>query len=1050
MMAKYCAIILIFLLVGCSSGFNRSGTISQIRNQKVDLSEVEIEGGLEQAMASYEQFLRDPGNVSALTPEAIRRLADLKVEKEYGLVGQQSSPVETLADPESAGVAMKTVDQAALPEFQGEAESDADFEQRTTRARQVAASSTPDLSADPSLDDLERAGPLEAIALYQRLLDEYPYYPNNDQVLYQMSRAYEELGRLDEAMLVMGRLISQYPDSRYFDEVQFRRAESLFTRRKYLDAEEAYSSIVVKGVGSDFYQLALYKLGWTYYKQELYEDALHKYIALLDCKVDTGYDFEQQQEPLEKKRIDDTFRVISLSFSYLGGADATAEYFAEFGTRDYEANIYENLADYYFGKRRYSDAVASYAKFIELNPYHRKAPLFAQQVIDVNTAGGFPSLVVEAKKKFARDYALSSAYWNYFEVAERPEVIAGLKTNLTDLANHYHALYQNPKLKKKQAGNFSEATHWYREFLASFSSEPQAPVINYQLADLLLENKSYAEAAVEYERTAYDYAIHERSSKAGYAAVYAYRQQLATVQEDELQLQVKREVVRSSLKFAQLFPGHEKAAVVLGAAADDLYAIDDYENALYAALDLIECFPQADTQVTRSAWLVVGHSTYELEFYANAEEAYLRVLSLTETGAKWRAGLIDNLAAAIYRQGEEANRAEDYPAAAEHFIRVTLLAPSSALRSTAEYDAATAYIQARDWTRAAQVLTGFRNNFPEHELQHEVTKKLAYVYREGEEYALAADEFERIEQEADDDALKSEALLSAAELHQKAGQPERALVVYQRYIEQFPDPLDVNVETCQKIADLLKEQGQQDAYIRMLERIVRVDAEGDEQRTARTIFLAAKAGLVLAERHYAGFDDITLVQPFDKSLKKKKTMMKDLIQEFSHLIEYQVGEVTAASTWYLAEIYAEFSRSLMQSERPKGLDDIELEDYELALEENAYPFEEKAIEVHQSNLELIAAGVYNSWIDKSIERLAQFVPARYAKSEELCPLVEVPDGFAFYFAEKPENATLQAAEDSSAEVEPQEAETAVSALPEDTQQQSSGGSAGDVQQGGAQ
>ncbi len=1030
MMAKFCAINLIFLLVGCSSGFNRSGTISQIRNQKVDLSEVEIEGGIDQAMASYEQFLRDPGNVSALTPEAIRRLADLKVEKEYGLVGQQSAVGGSLASPEPAGIAVKMVEQTAQPELPGETESDTEFEQRTTRARQVAASPTPDLSADPSLDDLERAGPLEAIALYQRLLDEYPYYQRNDQVLYQMSRAYEELGRLDEAMQVMGRLIGQYPDSRYFDEVQFRRAESLFTRRKYLDAEEAYSSIVVKGVGSDFYQLALYKLGWTYYKQELYEDALHKYIALLDYKVDTGYDFEQQEEPLEKKRIDDTFRVISLSFSYLGGADATAEYFAEFGTRDFEANIYENLADYYFGKRRYSDAVASYSKFIELNPYHRKAPLFAQQVIDVNTAGGFPSLVVEAKKKFARDYALSSAYWKYFEVAERPEVIAGLKINLTDLANHYHALYQNPKLKKEQAGNFAEATHWYREFLGSFSSEPQAPVINYQLADLLLENKSYAAAAVEYEKTAYTYATHERSSKAGYAAVYAYRQHLATVQDEEAQLQVKREVVRSSLKFSQLFPEHEKAAVVLGAAADDLYAIDDYENALYAALDLIERFPQADTQVTRSAWLVVGHSTYELELYANAEEAYLRVLELSDVNAEQRAALIDNLAAAIYRQGEEANRAEDYPAAAEHFIRVTLLAPTSALRSTAEYDAATAYIQARDWTRAAQVLTGFRKNFPEHELQHEVTKKLAYVYREGEEYALSADEFERIEQETDDDALRSEALLTAAELHLKALQQDRALGVYQRYIEQFPEPLDINVETCQKVADLLKEQGKQDEYHNMLKRIMRIDASGGEQRTARTIFLAARAGLVLAEIHYAGFDDIALVQPFDKSLKKKKALMKELIQEFSRLIEYQVGEVTAASTWYLAEIYAEFSRSLMQSERPKGLDDIELEDYELALEENAYPFEEKAIEVHQSNLELIAAGVYNSWIDKSIERLAQFVPARYAKSEELCPLVEEPEGFAFYFAEKPDGVMTQASVDSSSDAgqlrEPQATEAELS------------------------
>ena len=87
-------------------------------------------------------------------------------------------------------------------------------------------------------------GPLEAIALYKKLLKEYPLYQRNDQVLYQMSRAYEELGRIEEAMAVMDRLVRDFPHSRYLDEVQFRRAEYFFVHRKYLDAEDAYKAIV--------------------------------------------------------------------------------------------------------------------------------------------------------------------------------------------------------------------------------------------------------------------------------------------------------------------------------------------------------------------------------------------------------------------------------------------------------------------------------------------------------------------------------------------------------------------------------------------------------------------------------------------------------------------------------------------------------------------------------------------------------------------------------------------------------------------------------------
>src|SRR5205807_692879 len=96
-------------------------------------------------------------------------------------------------------------------------------------------------------------GPLEAIALYNRLLTEYPSYKDSDQVLYQLSRAYDELGRTDEAMETMERLIRANPHSEHYDEVEFRRGEYFFTRRKYRDAETAYSSIHKLSAKSSYY-----------------------------------------------------------------------------------------------------------------------------------------------------------------------------------------------------------------------------------------------------------------------------------------------------------------------------------------------------------------------------------------------------------------------------------------------------------------------------------------------------------------------------------------------------------------------------------------------------------------------------------------------------------------------------------------------------------------------------------------------------------------------------------------------------------------------------
>src|SRR5512134_1632611 len=73
-----------WMLAACASvGERNRDTIASLRHVHIEIKEEKIEGGLEKAMISYQRFLEGAPD-SALTPEAIRRLADLKIEKEYG------------------------------------------------------------------------------------------------------------------------------------------------------------------------------------------------------------------------------------------------------------------------------------------------------------------------------------------------------------------------------------------------------------------------------------------------------------------------------------------------------------------------------------------------------------------------------------------------------------------------------------------------------------------------------------------------------------------------------------------------------------------------------------------------------------------------------------------------------------------------------------------------------------------------------------------------------------------------------------------------------
>src|SRR5579859_1778134 len=318
-------------LGGCTAHHKppTQGTLADLQKVAPDVKDAETKQSVDQAMEHYRKFL-DESPETPMTPEAIRRLADLELEKQYGIHTGEGKP-KPMPAPESAKAPANkpagTPNKAGAVAKAGRGESDQEFERRTTAASKIPTSGNS--AATPTEvpgTDAAPKGPLEAIALYKKLLKEYPQYKDSDQVLYQMARAYDELGRTEEAMQTMELVIRANPNSVHFDEVQFRRAEYFFTRRKFRDAESAYSGITNLGARSSYYELALYKLGWTFYKQELYEEAIQQYMTLLDYKVSTGYNFDEKHEKEDERRVADTFRAVSLSFSNLGGPDAVQQY----------------------------------------------------------------------------------------------------------------------------------------------------------------------------------------------------------------------------------------------------------------------------------------------------------------------------------------------------------------------------------------------------------------------------------------------------------------------------------------------------------------------------------------------------------------------------------------------------------------------------------------------------------------------------------------------------------------------------------------------------
>lgn len=833
------------------------------------------------------------------------------------------------------------------------------------------------LQQEVTNEDLQGA---EAIRLYTTLLKAYPNYARNDQVLYQLARAYEITGQPDPALSTLDRIVQHYPHSPQLDEVQFRRGELLFSAKRYPEAEHAYAAVITKGPASAFYQQSLYKHGWSLFKQSQTLESLPSFSGVLDAELGSTPGRNVRLETLkraDRELVEDTLRVMSIAFSYNEGASTLEQYMKEHGERPYGWLLYQRLGDLYVTKQRYQDAAAVYRAFVARDPYSDHAPDLDMAAIEAYGKGGFSQLVFDAKREFVEHYNFDSPYWKTRTRADHPAVVQALKTNMKDVATYFHANAQ----KTKNVADYEQAARWYRDYLKSFPDDADSAQTNYLLAEALFESHQYAEAASEYEHVAYGYPKGDKSALAAYAALVAYQKAGANLSGADKDAWHKREV-DANIKFAQTFPEHPDSAGVLTRAAEETFAAGDRDRATQLAQSLLARQPPVDEARQRIAWTIIAQSYFDQGQFDKAEPAFVQARSLTGGDDKMRADLTDRLAASVYKEGEARQKAGDANGAVDDYLRVAQVAPDSKIRMNAQYDAAAQLINTKQWDRAITVLEDFRHRFPQSPLQPDVTRKLAVAYGGANRPGEAAGEFERIAANAGEDrAVQREALLQSADLYAKAGNTSKAVGMLEKFVAANP-PLADAEEARQHLADYAEKSGDIARRDRWYHEIIRADAEAGAQRTERTHFLAAKAQLALAQPARDAFRAVRLTTPLKKSLAVKKTALEAAMNGYKRAAEYQVAEVTTAATYEMADLYAVLAKDLLASERPKNLKGAELEEYNSLLEEQVFPFEEEAIKAHEINAARAKDGVYDEWVRKSFQALAQLKPARYGKTEQ--------------------------------------------------------------------
>jgi TolA-binding protein len=820
---------------------------------------------------------------------------------------------------------------------------------------------------------------------YERIIDADISYQRIDELIYQTAKAQSFIGDEQESIKRLKLLTGLYPNSELFDESKFRMAEAYFKIGDYAEAESAYKKILTFSQSKEFHQRSRFKLGWSVFKLERYDEAgkvaletLDYYPNLVDA-ISVSAVGEDDQDLVE-----DTLKLLSLMFSKQKNAESIEALQQATSNKNYAFLLYDSLFRFYLAQDRFEDGALITDAYTKNYPKDFNAYLMATNTIKTYKKGGFDIQEWLAKESFVESFGITSVYWPLLTQEQTKTIKPLVNQYLGELAHSYYVRMQN-SIKKRDKypvyTDFAKRSADYYIELVSTNPKHKDNAQNLYLAAEALNRTSrterdflnvidiYEQAAYKFKR---GYAV---SVKAGYAAILGYDKlkKPDSTGAKVLTSPLAKKRQGSIENYALFFPESVNTPILLNDLANEVFKERDFVKAQNISSKVVAS-PNVKPEVLYSSWLVNAHSAFELKAYKAAEIAYQAALGFKRD--KGKEVLQERLAASIYRQAEAESNAE---LSAALYLKVVDTVPTSSVVPQALYDASSQLLASKNWGQAIATLSHFQSAFPNHELYNDASEKLIFAFTENKEFVSAAEILLRVSKVTQDKVKASNYLYRAADLYYTNGFEYEGVQLYEKFINTYKDMFDLNIEAHHLIVQFNEAASNENLTTTWKNKLVKYEKQSIDKRTDRSSYLASSAALSLAMVDFEIFEKYKLTLPLKKSLAKKKELLKAAVNKFESLVGYDVAEIISASTYQIGQVYQVLAKDLMSSERPAELTELQLEQYNILIEEQAYPFEEQALDIYKINLSKIADGQFDVWIKRSLTVLEEMNPAEYKR-----------------------------------------------------------------------
>ena len=859
--------------------------------------------------------------------------------------------------------------------------SDLEYQQKMNDYEQALADyDKGELQVEPTMP---RVSFEKSITVGMQLIERFPNTTFKDRVIYRLAMNHLDAGDKERAKEYFDFLVSQHENSPLAPESHFRIGEYYFERREFNNAVGHYRHLLNRW-DNEYFQMALYKMGWAYYNLNDYANAITSLIYLVDDislveknKIENG---NEGKTDLRKESID----YISVCFTEYGGSYRAKKFLESKKNKEYVVDIFLKMADIYISRNFYDEAVSTYKSLIEFYPFYFEAPKLYTFIIEIYETAGDIGLANEARETLVKRFGPGSAWLDQYPVGEiRNNALFLAQKALYDLGAYYQMRAQDRGRERE----YRLAISKYNEYLEKFPESDKRYTVNYYLAECYYETGDFEDAALSYYQVMTEYEQMEYREQAAFNRILCYYNltnqaeepdtvtcyiddflRSGTLQAVLVRVGSQAQLIQACNDFDKYLPGTSRHHEVLMKMGETLYELSQYDLAVMAYQIVAE--DSVQSVYTGQSITMIAQCYFRNEKYSDAEEWY-RVLAATfpdSTEYTERAGRM--IASSRFKVVEAIKDSGDVRLAAEEFEKLAETIQDNEVRQRAIYEAGHIYETINLPGKTTYLFEKLAREFPQSDFSDEALYRAGLLHQESGSLDSAAMNYMELARIQPESEYTLRALYNAGSCYESVSKWNEAKNAYAKYVAHSPTDHDEHLEALYKIGEMLYVSNRPREALAAFNRTIDQYHQYVRQGILADEYSAAHSQFMIGEIYFKDYCQIALVHPLEKNLARKADLLKAVRNAYLASAKYKVAEWATAASYKIGMAYEEFVTAFLESPRPANLTDEELAMYNLKLNEKAEPFKVQAFQLYKANVNRAEENnIDNRWISESRKRM---------------------------------------------------------------------------------